>query len=206
MHDETKDPIIQSEKSAINFTSQENVEKTVVVGEYYNIYTMEYHPITNNFFKNEAILLREWAQKEDSLRFTDFYDIRGYDRPTFYYWTQVNDEMKLAFEFARRRIASRREHGAITRKFSETAIFKTLGYYDHVYREEDDRVQAQKAKFAEQSESKVVVIERFPSQAYVEEHVPSDKTPEQVAAKVRKQTGDNRTVYVSSDILEKNGK
>lgn len=174
-----------------------------VIEEWYNIHTMQYHPATNTFFPREAMMLKEWSMKEDSLRISDFYDTRGYDTQTFYRWCSQYPEMQTALEFAKRRIGSRRELGALQRKFDATIIQKTLGHYDYVFRQEQERAQQEKLAYAQNAESKIVVIERFPSSTGsqdIEVVTTSKLTPEQVAANIYRNTATDRQIHVNTDI------
>lgn len=174
-----------------------------VIEEWYNIHTMQYHPATNTFFQREAMILKEWSLKDDSLRISDFYDSRGYDTPTFYRWCAQYPEMQAALEFAKRRIGSRRELGAMQRKFDPHIVQKTLGHYDYVFKQEQEREHQARLKYAQNSESKVVVIERFPSSSGLQDLEvisTSQFTPEQIAANIHRNTATDRQIHVNTDI------
>ncbi len=176
---------------------------TLVIEEYFSIHTMKYHPATRRFVEQEAINLKEWAEKDDSLRLSDFYDSRGYNTETFYSWCHKFPEMKASHDYAKRRIASRRENGALFRKFDANTVHKTLGFYDYVFQQEIDKANAARLAVAEKSESKLVVIERFPSLSGnqdIEVISTSKLTPEEVASNIRRNTATDRQVRVNSEV------
>lgn len=193
------------ENNAIKL-SNENSVKQLFLGEYFNIHTFQKHPITSNFILQEAMRLKQWADLEESLRICDFYDLRGYSPEIFYEWVEKYPEMKFSNNYALRRIGSRREGGALNRKFAETTVHKTLGRYDHVWREEIAIANAARLAIAEKSESKMVIIERFPSLSGeyrdIEVISSSKLTPEEVASNIRRNTATDRQVKVNANVGE----
>lgn len=184
--------------------SEENEVKLLFLGEYFNIHTMAKHPITRQFIQREAIKLKQWSELEDSLLIQDFYDMQGYDPRTFYDFVNQFEEFSAANEYAKRRLGSRREIGAVTRKYTENTIHKTLGHYQDIWREETRLANEARKAINEVAESKVVVIERFPSSSHaqdVEVISLSQLTPEEVAGQIHKQTGDQRIVRVNTKNL-----
>lgn len=157
----------------------------IFLGEYFNIHTMQKHPITKKFIERQAVELKQWADLETSLNIYDFTDMKGYNPKTFYQWCLEYPEMEAANEYALRRIGSRREFGAMTRKFAESTIHRTLGHYHDVWKKETIMLAKLKEELSAQNETKVVVIERFPDDAY-------KLTPEEVAGSIHKATSDGR--------------
>lgn len=155
----------------------------VLIDEYYNVHTRQYHPATVKFVESQCIKLKEWADQEDSLNLYDFIDNQGYNPATFYKWCDKFPQLHETHQYAIRRLGSRREMGALTRKFDASTVHRTLGYYHYIWRQETAALAKLKEE-SSQNETKVVVIERYPE-------VPS-KTPEEVAAAVRKATADQR--------------
>ena len=107
---------------------------------YYDIYSMQMKPINDSVIETVAQDLVKWSLiNEDldfSFRISDFIDSRGLCTDTFYKWVATNKHMKAAHAFAMRRIGSRRERGACTRRFDSGSIFKSLGHYDSIERDE----------------------------------------------------------------------
>jgi hypothetical protein len=182
--------------------NQEISAPVQVIDQWFNVHTMQYHPATTKFIQREAVLLKEWAEKDDSLRLCDFYDFRGYNTETFYRWCNIFAEMKAAHEFAKRRIGARRENGALHRKMDSQIVQRTLGYYDYVFDQEQQKAQAAKLAYAQNSEVKVL-IETFPSvneQRDIHVQSTSKLTPEKVAANIHRNTGTDRQIKVNSNI------
>lgn len=168
----------------------------VLLAEYYNIHLMQVSPVTQGFLEREAKGLMDWSRQEDSLRIHDYTDMRGYPPIEYYRWVDAFPVLKIAHEYAMRRIASRRELGALTRKYSEKAVSWTLGHYDKIYKEEIQYFLRLKEDLNKQQDIKVV-IEQIPSLSSFtveseRESVVYKATPEQVAAKVRRSTGQVR--------------
>jgi hypothetical protein len=146
--------------------------KPTFLSEYYNVHTRQFHPCTLKFVEREAIKLKEWADQEDSLNIYDFTDNQGYNPDTFYDWCKKFPQLHEAHQYALRRIGSRREYGAMIRKFTEATVHRTLGYYHYIWKQETIALAKLKEETS-QNETKVVIIERFPD-------LPT-KTPEEVA-------------------------
>lgn len=122
----------------------------------------------------KAELLREryitWADKKDSYRISDFLDEEGIESKEFERLKKKYPFLKEANEYAVRRLASRREIGAMTGKFKEATIFRSLSRYCPIDKEEwQERVSftarcaAEAKKITEDKEEKIIVIERMPS-------------------------------------------
>lgn len=164
--------------------------KLIFLGEYLNIHTFQKHIITQSFIESEAKKLRDWANLDDSLLIQDFADKQGYRRTLFYEWVEKYPAFAIAHEYALSRIGSRREIGAMTRRFAEATTHRTLSHYQDVWKSETIALSKLKEEQAVQNEQRVVIIERFPSLDQ------SNKTPEQVASAVRKSTEDGRSAAV----------
>lgn len=179
-----------------NLSEESKPVVQVFLGQYYNLFTMQISPITQGFVERESKALMEWARLDDSLRIHDYTDMKGYPPQDYYTWVDNFPAFKLAHEYAMRRIASRRELGALTRKYSEKAISWTLGHYDKIYKDEIQYFIKLKDELQGQQDIKVV-IEQIPSlSSFVaqpeQETIIYKETPEQVAMKIRRSTGQVR--------------
>ena len=168
-------------------------KKVKVISEFYSVKTRQYHPMTTRFVEQEIIALREWADLETSLLVSDFTYHRGYAPKTFYEWCKKFPELKEMHDYANSRIASRREIGAMTGKYKESTVHRTLGHYSPIWKEETEALA--RLKDDNVSENQFVVIERFASESHdrtEEEQLRFDaqplKSPEQVAAQVLRTT------------------
>lgn len=195
----------QSENSDKNL-SDKNIVKQIFLGEYFNIHTFQKHPITETFFIREAKALKEWSELETSLRIADFYDWRGYSPEMYYEWVSKHHEMCSSHAYAMRRIGSRREVGAMSRKFAENTVHKTLGHYDPIWREEMRLMNEARLAIAEKQEARIVVMERYqlPDGGYQDVEVISTSklTPQEVASNIRRNTATDRQVKVNANVGE----
>lgn len=201
MKRKTNNHTIVPENNDTNLNNENSV-KQLFIGEYFNIHTFKKHPITNNFILQEAKALKTWADQEDSLRISDFYDRQGYSPEMYHYWIDKFPEMSHANQYALRRIGSRRENGAMQRKFAESTIHKVQGYYDQIWRNEVRLANEARLAIADKVESRVVVIERFPSSSQNEIEVISTSkiTPEELAANIHRNTATDRQVKVNANV------
>lgn len=173
----------KEQKENKKLVSVESNVELMFYGEHYSVHTKQYHPTTKRFIELEADRLVQWADQEDSLMIQDFWLRAGYSDYSFYNWVDKFPEFKHAHEYAMARLGSRRELGAMTRKFDPSTIHRTLGAYNKIWKQETVALAKMKEDAAA-NETKVLVIERFPE-------LPS-KTPEEVAWAVHKATGDAR--------------
>lgn len=180
-------PILQENNDTTSVNEIIQPSSVVFLGEYFNLHTMQVSPITQSFIEREAKAIMQWSHLDDSLRITDYTDMKGYPPQEYYRWLDAFPVMKLAHEYAMRRIASRRELGAVTRRFSEKAISWTLGHYDPIYKQEMIEIIKLKEESIAPTDIKVV-IEQIPALAVVEERKQYKLTPEQVAMKARQST------------------
>ena len=143
-----------------------NTKKYVFLEEYKDLFTFKMKPVSEAFIEKLAEEYMAWAKKEDSLILSDFCDERHIEPRSFYNWCQKFDSMKEAHDYAKRRIASRRELGALNRKFSETMVIRRQHAYDPEWdkdrqRDKQDKIDiaiAVKKAAMEMSESKPQVI------------------------------------------------
>ena len=181
--------------------SEQNLVKPIFLGEYFNIHTFQKYPITFNFIIQEAIRLKEWSDLDTSLKIQDFYDMRGYDPKQFYRWVNEYPEMELANQYALRRLGSRREIGAMVRKYAEATIHKVHGHYDNIWREEMRLANEARLAIADKTESRIVIIEKFPSSSQDIEVISTSRvTPEELAANIHRNTATDRQVKVNGNV------
>lgn len=187
---------VKSEKKVSNIKSS----KPVFLGEYFNVHTFQKHPLTHNFFIREAQNLKIWADLEDSFRISDFYDKQGYQPALFYRWVNKYEELEIAYNYALRRIGSRRESGAMHRQLAGSTVHRTLGHYDPIWKEETRILNEARSSLAQQNESRVVVIERFPSPSdgKDKEVISIQSSPEEIAGNIHRNTSTQREVRVGS--------
>jgi hypothetical protein len=135
------------------------VSRTPTYEFHYNIHKRTDVVVTEKTIEDLAKDFYTWANQEDSLRIDDFIDIVGFSKTTFYKWVDLYPELKRALEYALRRIASRREIGASTRKYDSNSIYKTLAFYDEIYRGEQKRVSELKLEAEKADMNRKLTIE-----------------------------------------------
>lgn len=218
---------ILSNQSIDNISQESDVhdvsEQPLILGEYFNIHTFKKHPITIKFINNEAQRLKVWADTYSSLRLCDFYNSRGYSKESYRIWTLKYPQFAAADEYARQRCGSRREHGALTRQFSESMVSRTLGFYDDVFREEMRLVNEARRALDDKSASISVTIKPFEyveqgkdndsiegvesihvendMHAFAQDEAPlmvSDEMPEDIAFRVHRRTGMKSEIKVGA--------
>lgn len=134
---------------------------------YRDIFSWQERPMNMAAFERLADDLNEWSLKKDSFRMNDFYDGHGINPSDYYRFCGLCEKLQQTHELALRRIASRREIGALTRKLEPSTVFRSLAYYDHIDKEMIEHRASVAAKYKANlegsSEQKVIVIERMPS-------------------------------------------
>jgi len=169
----------------------------VFTGQYYNVKTMKYHPTTVKFVENECIRLLEWSELDDSLILLDFLDTRGYNPETFYDWCKKFENLEQAHQYVMRRIASRREKGALMRKYDANAIMRVMGHYSKIWRDEMTFAAKLREDTSKQNDIKIV-IEEMPWQpgpmapCMLDAVIEPKPTPEEVAGRIHKLTTEGR--------------
>lgn len=164
----------------------------VYYGEYYSVHSRQYHATTRRFIEIESQRLVDWANQDDSLIIQDFYNKGGYSTGQFYDWCEKFPEFKQAHEYAMSMLGSRRELGAMTRKYDAGTIHRTLGAYSKIWR--DQTRELAKLKEDNAGETKVIIIENL--------EATSSRTPEEVARAIRKATSDCREYAPKGDKIK----
>jgi hypothetical protein len=104
----------------------------------------------------------EWAVKEDSLRIYDYTDLQGYTPDTYHELCETYPEIKLAHEFAMRRIGSRREKGALTRLYDGRAVAWTQSHYCNIFKNQQQEQHRLKQEQAQGAMDLLVEMTSFP--------------------------------------------
>jgi hypothetical protein len=98
--------------------------------------------------------LINWSLKDDSLVFRDFYDDRYIPEDTYYRWLKTYPTLKAAHTLAKGRIGSRREKGALSRKYDGSFISSSMPMYDQEWKD----ILAWKSSLKDQASSGNVTI------------------------------------------------
>lgn len=103
-----------------------------------------------------------FVERDDVYRINQFLKYKGLRQGDYYLWVEKYSFMKEAHEHALSTIADRREIGAITGKLKENAVMPYMGMYDRDFKKFMEWKASLTKKDDEKSETKIVVIERYP--------------------------------------------
>ena len=162
--------------------------KAYKAGRYYEVYS-EYFlyrkkPAPEAFLERVADDLIRWIHEHPkSVRLDDFFSEKGIHWERYSKWTKKNESLKDAIDIAMQIIASRRDTGAIEKRYDGNYIAKTIRMYCPVaeasskrelkekYDKEKElvRLRAQLNLDEKGDKHQVVIIERFPNSDLVPE-------------------------------------
>ena len=132
-----------------------------VFDTYYDLFCFKQKPIPYSFLERLSQDLLAWSMKDTSLRIEDFYMDCGIRSEDYYRFLQRCEELKEAHEIAITRIATRRDKGALTKKFDSSWAARTQAAFDETYRKAR-KFEAELSKEVNDNQQKLVVIERMP--------------------------------------------
>ncbi len=93
-------------------------------------------PVSEAFLERKAQEWIAWAKiehknpEQNALRVWDFWDEQGIDYKCAYKWSKKHDTMKSAHQLVKRVIGSRREKGALTKKYDPNMVYRFMPLYD----------------------------------------------------------------------------
>lgn len=130
---------IKKEKSSNPSTGSKNV--TTRVTEIRLRFFEEYgNPIPDNVLDDLCLDMQEWSDKKSSLRFKDFLTENRIQSKMFYDFLERHKGLQREYEFTLNKIASRREIGAISRRFDATSALRMMPRYDHEWTENEEKL------------------------------------------------------------------
>jgi hypothetical protein len=106
-----------------------------IVDVYRDIITGLEKPVSDAHIERLASDWIAWSNKEDSLRVTDFFLEMNIHNGIVYRWLEKFPVLKEAHTLVMQRLASRREKGALTRKYDPNTIERYQPLYDKDYRD-----------------------------------------------------------------------
>lgn len=127
--------------------------------DYYCTHEFAMKPVNDSVLLRMAMDLRQEADKEDFLRMETFYLNRGIEKRTWYDWLLRSRPLRAAHDYAIARIGIRREVGASKRIFDSGMIKSTLGYYDEVFKQEQERQAKLKLEAEALDKNKSLTVE-----------------------------------------------
>lgn len=125
------------------------------------------HPTPEIVLQRLAEEYIDWADRDDSLILGDFRLSKKISRTHFHNLVTNHETMRLAHEYARDKIASRRESGGVTRKFDSGFILKSMPLYSDDYKKLEEWRSNLAKNDKDLGGTKIVVIERMPESADV---------------------------------------
>jgi len=125
--------------SKINPTKNDST-KTTTKGQFDYFFepsTLRQKPISLFDIERLAVKLIHWSQDEEqeALKITQFYNLVGIHASDFHRWLKRSDKLKIAYRNALDTIGTRREIGAIKRKYEVTMIKSAMPIYDPEWKE-----------------------------------------------------------------------
>lgn len=100
--------------------------------EYFSMKSFKNEPVTFNWLLRAAKSIKEYADKDDTYRISDWHDINGMTERDYYKFVAKYDIFKEAHEYLKRRIASRKDKGALMGKYNVIAAYKNMDQYCNV--------------------------------------------------------------------------
>ena len=132
--------------AAKNITEAKIPSKEVTMF-YRNSYIGKLCPLSDDFLNNLADELAKWAwdnrnnfepTAESAMTIEDFFHAKGIKRKVFRDWTQRNEKLQDAKEYALEVIGSHRERGALFWKIAEKTVLRTMHHYSKTWKKDRD--------------------------------------------------------------------
>jgi hypothetical protein len=169
MPTQTKKP---SSKRKTRKTKQSNTRvkplPCVVVDEYFDPISYKRTPMTDVSLKRLGQALVQWAlNDDDALTIRQFFDARGIGGSAIGKWQERCPKFRAAYKLAMSAIGTRREIGGIKKKFDSNFVSSSMAHYLKEYKALAEWRSALRQKEETKNDTKVVVIERYPSTSEV---------------------------------------
>lgn len=148
---------------------------------YPDLWSMESRGASQEFLDRLGQDLLAWAKNSDSLLLNDFFTERWISIHTYRRWAERDKMFSDRLEMAKLMIGSRREKGALQRKFDASVMMRSAPLYDPEWKLLEEW-RAKLAKSEQEVEQLKVLIETIkPKENLLEDDiatVPSMGTPE----------------------------
>jgi|SRR5579859_2417269 len=156
------DPIVKQDPD------REPRKKVCVFETYYDLQTFKMKPVPYSWLVRLAEDLQKWCLKDTSTRIESFYLDNGIRQVDYYRFVDRSEELREAHETALQRIAIRRDHGALTKKFDSSWAARTQAAFDPEYRKAR-KFEAELSKEMQDNQQRIVIIEKMPDTKEVKE-------------------------------------
>lgn len=127
---------------------------------YPDLWSMESRGASQEFVDRLGQDLLAWAKEKDSLLLNDFFTERFISAPNYKRWADRDPMFKARLEMAKLMIGSRREKGALQRKFDASVVLRSACLYDPDWKILEEW-RAKLAKTEQEAEQLKVLIETF---------------------------------------------
>lgn len=107
----------------------------LVLGEYRCQKQFLTTPVTRSFLISLGDKLVTWSMTDEALHLSQFFQLTGVPKSTFYDWVDREPELKSSLVTALENVGARREIGAITKKYDTAAVWKRLYQFAPEYKE-----------------------------------------------------------------------
>lgn len=180
----------RSPKTHASEGKRSGLEVSPWLEDYLDCFQLKYKPVTEAFITRISQEMITWAKTDEkAYKISQFFTPKhiGYD--TYMGWVKRHEEFAHAYNLAKIIIGDRRESGALERKFDATTVAQMMPFYDNDWKlisEWRNKLRTE-VKAAENSGTKIVVLDRFASSDIVPERPKKEapvRTPEEVAAEV----------------------
>lgn len=155
-----KKPRGGTKKSFVNTPEKRSHESYRYLDIYPDILSMETRGASQEFIDRLGHDLLLWAQLKTSLVLRDFFDERYISLGTYTRWKNKDSMFAERVELAKGIIGSRREKGALEKRFDASMVIKSMANYDVDWKAiEEWRAKLSKAEL--EVEQLKVLIETF---------------------------------------------
>ena len=160
---EVKKKIVKKKCKAIKRTTRRKKNPIPLFEDYFDFLSWKQTPISLAGIEKKAEMLVDWATNdEDALLMAQWYNAQGICGTTIKRWKERCSNFGHACNLAKRIIGARRELGGLKRKFDSAMVRSTMPHYSKIWHDLVEWEQSIKKPVQEKSETKVVVIERYP--------------------------------------------
>lgn len=145
-------------------TTRKSKKQIPVFEDYFDFLSWKQTPISIDGIEKKAEMLVEWATNfDDALIMVQWYNAQGLSGETIKRWKERCPNFGHACNLAKRIIGARRELGGLKKKFDSAMVRSTMPHYSKIWHDLAEWEQSIKKPVEEKSETKVVVIERYPT-------------------------------------------
>lgn len=158
-----KKRMTNGDKSPVKHEAIEGSKKPgCIFDSYYDMFFFKQKPIPYAYLERLSEDLLKWSQKDTSLRIESFWIDCGICDEDYYRFVERCEPLKRAHDLSLKRIAIRRDTGALTKKFDASWTARTQAAFDPEYRKAR-KFEAELQKDVQSEGPKVVIIERMPN-------------------------------------------